>query len=112
MARLYADEQFPRLSTEYLRTLDHDVLTVQEAGRGNQGIPDDEVLDFATAVQRAVVTLNRRDFIQLHRRNVNHGGIVVCKDDPDKVRLAQRVDEAIAAEEPLAGKLIRVNRGA
>lgn len=111
MAKLYADEQFPRKSTERLRELEHDVLTVQEAGQGNQAIPDDEVLAFATAEERAVVTLNRRDFIQLHRHNADHAGIVVCKDDADKIRLAERVDQAVALEEPLAGKLVRVNRG-
>lgn len=58
MARLYADEQFPRKSTEHLRSLSHDVLTVQEAGQ-----------------------------------------------------VAERVNEAIAKVESLAGQLIRVNRG-
>ncbi len=32
MARLYADEQFPRQVVEFLRALGHDVLTVQSAG--------------------------------------------------------------------------------
>jgi hypothetical protein len=33
MARFYADEQFPFPVVELLRTLGHDVLTVQEAGK-------------------------------------------------------------------------------
>ena len=45
MASLYADEQFPLQVVELLRTLGHDVLTVQEAG--NAGFPDPEVLAFA-----------------------------------------------------------------
>lgn len=49
MARLYADEMFPRKVSELLRTMGHDVLTVQEAGNANLGIPDDEVLAFAIA---------------------------------------------------------------
>ncbi|WP_425526001.1 DUF5615 family PIN-like protein [Halotia branconii] len=32
MARFYADEQFPFPAVELLRTLGHDVLTVQDAG--------------------------------------------------------------------------------
>ncbi|GAB4203494.1 MAG: hypothetical protein Fur006_57930 [Coleofasciculaceae cyanobacterium] len=40
MARLYADEQFPRETVLALRTLGHDILTVQEAGKANQQIPD------------------------------------------------------------------------
>ena len=35
MARLYADEQFPRIVVNLLRTLGHDILTVQEAGKAN-----------------------------------------------------------------------------
>ena len=67
MVRLYADEQFPRVVSELLRTMEHDVLTVQEAGNANLGIPDEEVLAFAIDDERAVVTLNRQDFIRLHR---------------------------------------------
>jgi hypothetical protein len=33
MARLYADEQFPRVVSQLLRNTGHDVLTVQEAGK-------------------------------------------------------------------------------
>ena len=35
MARLYADEQFPRIVVKLLRELGHDILTVQEAGKAN-----------------------------------------------------------------------------
>ncbi len=47
MARLYADEQYPYPVVELLRVLGHDVLTVQEAGKANQKIPDSDVLAFA-----------------------------------------------------------------
>jgi predicted nuclease of predicted toxin-antitoxin system len=67
VVRLYADEQFPRIVSELLRNFGHDVLTVQEAGKGNQAIPDEEVLNFAIQEERAILTLNRYDFIQLHR---------------------------------------------
>jgi hypothetical protein len=90
----------------------HDILTVQEAGNDNLGIPDDDVLGFAIYDNRAVVTLNRQDFIRLHRANSEHFGIIVCTNDPDRVRMATRLDEAIAAQEPLDGKLIRVVRPA
>lgn len=69
MVRLYADEQFPRIATEYLRSLGHDVLTVQEAG--NAGKSDPEVLAFAIADNRAILTQNRRDFVRLHRETQN-----------------------------------------
>ena len=62
MARLYADEQYPYPVVEFLRALGHDVLTVQEAGRANQGIPDSDVLAFATSSNRAILTQNRKYF--------------------------------------------------
>ena len=110
MARLYADEHFPRIVSELLRTMGHDVLTVQEAGNANLGIPDPEVLAFAVNNNRAVLTINRYDFIRLHRLQTDHAGIIVCTDDLDRNRLAIRINEAISREEDLRGKLIRVVR--
>jgi len=108
MASLYADEQFPLQVVELLRTLGHDVLTVQEAG--NAGFSDPEVLAFAVNNVRAVLSQNRRDFIQLHIQQPDHAGIIVCTDDKNLERLATRINDAISAEENLTGKLIRVNR--
>ena len=110
MARLYADEHFPRIVSELLRTMGHDVLTVQEAGNANLGIPDPEVLAFAVSNNRAVLTLNRHDFIRLHRLQPDHAGIIVCRDDQDRSRLATRINDAISMEESLQDKLIRVIR--
>lgn len=112
MATFYADEQFSLKTTQHLRTLGHDVLTVQEAGNANRSIPDHEVLAFATGQNRTVLTLNRRDFIRLHQQTPDHAGIVVCKDDRDKQLLAARIDHAIQVELPLAGKLVRVQKNA
>jgi len=88
--------------------LGHDVLTVQEAG--NAGFSDPEVLAFAVSNVRAVLSQNRRDFIQLHIQQPDHAGIIVCTDDKNLERLATRINDAISAEENLTGKLIRVNR--
>jgi hypothetical protein len=52
---------------ELLRNLGHDILTVQEARNANQRIPDDPVLAFAVEQERAILTINRIDFIRLHR---------------------------------------------
>ncbi|MFM7755098.1 MAG: DUF5615 family PIN-like protein, partial [Cyanobium sp.] len=61
----------------------HDVLTSLEAGNANQGIPDNEVLAYATSENRILITLNREDFIKLHRSGIDHAGIIICKDDRD-----------------------------
>jgi len=110
VAFFYADEQYPKRVVEFLRTLGHDVLTVQEAGNANQKISDEEVLAFALSIDRAILTLNRRHFIKLHTLQPDHAGIIVCKDDSNRERLAARIDEAIANLETLRGMLIRVNR--
>lgn len=108
MARLYADEQFPRAVVEHLRRLGHDVLTVQEAG--NAGKPDPEVLTFAIATDRIILTQNRRDFVKLHRADPEHPGMLICSDDQDFLRLADRTHEALSSEDSLQSKIIRVMR--
>ena len=103
MARLYANEIFPLAVVEALRRLGHDVLTVREANRDNHRIGDDDVLAFATSDRRALITLNRRDFIRLHRQNSAHLGIIVCTEDADVEGQARRIDAAISAIEQLDG---------
>ena len=110
MARLYADEQFPKVISQLLRNMGHDVLTVQDAGNANLGVPDEDVLAFAIGDERAVITLNRQDFIKLHRANSKHFGIVVCTNDPNRSQMANRIDQAIAVQESLRDELIRVVR--
>ena len=83
MARLYANENFPLPVVEALRGLGHDVLTVQETGRAGMAIPDNEVLRFASQQRRAVITINRRDFLALDMQSNQHSGIVVCTFDRD-----------------------------
>ena len=110
MARLYSNENFPLPVVEKLRALGHDVLTIQETGKADQAVPDDELLKFAASANRAVLTLNRRHFIRLHLGNPQHAGIIVCTVDPDFARQAGRIHKAIGAQTSLAGQLIRVNR--
>ena len=93
-----------------LRRLGHDVLTVREAGHADQAVPDDEVLAFARTRQRAVLTLNRRDFINLHKTQPHHFGIIVCTYDADFVAQAQRIHEVIESQPSLNSELMRVNR--
>lgn len=110
MTRLYANENFPLQVVQFLRAYNHDVLTVVEAGKASQAIPDEDVLAHAISESRAVLTLNRRDFIRLHQRQPDYDGIIVCTIDPDIQRQATRIHDAIIENEPLQGKLIRVNR--
>ena len=106
MARLYTNENFPLPAAEYLRKLGHDVTTLLDDGRPNQGVPDQEVLARATALSRAVVTLNRSCFVRLHRQSAEHSGVIVCTAD-EPVRLAERIHAAISEHRDLNGQLIR-----
>lgn len=110
MARLYGDENFPLPVVLALRELGHDVLTIQDNGQGGDAVPDAEVLAYATSLGRAVLTLNRRDFIRLHQQSAGHAGIVVCTFDLDFAGQAERIHRAIVREGNLGGRLIRVNR--
>jgi len=110
MASLYADEDFPHPVAEKLRALGHDVLTVHDAGQANKKIPDAQVLVDATALRRAVLTHNRRDYIRLHKASAQHAGIIACTRDPDTDALAQRIHDAVQAVSDLHGLLIRVTR--
>ena len=112
MAAFYADENFPLPTVEALRRLDHDVLTAYEAGQANQRIKDDAILEFATESGRAVLTLNRRDFVGLHGRFPGHAGIIVCSQDADCDRQAAAIDAAVREHPALQGALLRVNRPA
>lgn len=110
MARFYADENFPLPVAEELRRLGHDVLTMYEDGKANQSIIDEEVLRLASALDRAVLTINRKHFIRLHRHEEDHAGIIVCTFDPDFAGQAERVHTATEALVNLSGRLIRVSR--
>ena len=110
MASLYANENFPRQVVLALRSLGHDVLTTFEAGNAGQAIPDENVLAFAVRSGRAVLTINRRDFIRLHAKTPSHAGIIVCTQDPDPSGQAQRIHQSMSALPSLAGQLLRVNR--
>ena len=52
MARLYANENFPRAVVLALRELGHDVTTTVESGIAGQGTPDEKVLETAIGDDR------------------------------------------------------------
>lgn len=108
--RLYADENFPVPAVEELRRLGHDVLTSYEAGNSGRAVPDEEVLAYALADGRTLLTLDRRHFVRLHGTRPDHAGMVVCSIDSDFISLAARIHAAIESVETLRGCLIRVDR--
>ena len=110
MAKLYSNENFPIPVVDELRRLGHDVLTIQETGQSNQAFTDEAVLKFAISKKRAVITLNRKHFIRLHRENSEHSGIIVCSFNPNFNNHALQIHNIISNEINLDGKLLRINR--
>ena len=110
MTRLLADENFPYPVTEALRRLGHDLLTLPDLGLAGQALTDSAVLKLASQDSRAVLTLNRRDFVRLHRASADHAGIVVCSFDLDFDGQAERIRTAIEGQPSLGGCLLRINR--
>ena len=110
MKLLLADENFPFPSVEALRSYGHNVRTMLDLGVAEKELSDEEVLRLAISENRAVVTLNRRHFIQLHRRVTSHRGIVVCTFDPGFQALAKRIHDQIESFSSLDNQLIRITR--
>ena len=105
MARLYTNENFPLPVVEELRRLGHEVLTTHEAGEAGKSVPDAQVLAFATAEARALVTLNRKHFIHLHNANPDHAGIIVCSFDSDLSEQAHRIYAAMGSKSRLSAAI-------
>jgi predicted nuclease of predicted toxin-antitoxin system len=113
MAKFYTNENFSIPIARELRKLGHDVLTCQEAGNANLGIPDDAVLAFAIDQNRIVITTNRLDFIRLHRHTESHQGIIVCTFDPNFAALATRIHLAVLNHEgEFTNQLLRIYKPA
>ncbi len=108
--RFYADENFPLRTVEELRRIGFDVLTGYEDEKANQAIDDDTVLNRVPELNRVILTLNRRDFIKLHKTSPNHSGIIVCTEDFNRVGQAARIAEKVSESEDLKGILLRVYR--
>ena len=110
MARLYSNENFPLAVVDELRNLGHDVLTIQEMGKANQAMTDEDVLEFANTEKRILLTLNRRHFIKLHNKRQPHASIFACTYDADFLALSKRIDDVLKEKNDFSKTVIRINR--
>jgi predicted nuclease of predicted toxin-antitoxin system len=109
--QFYSNENFPIFMVNLLRAEGHDVLTSYEAGQANQRIPDDQVLHYATATNRILITENRQDFIDLHRNTTNHPGIIIFKSDRDYAGKIKAMTDFLAEDsQTLENRLIRIKK--
>ncbi len=109
--QFYSNENFPIVMVNLLRAAGHDVLTSYEAGQANQRIPDDQVLRYATAAQRILITENRQDFIDLHGVTLDHPGIIIFKSDRDYTGKIQAMTDFLTIDsQPLENRLLRIRK--
>lgn len=102
--RLYFDEDVSAGIVENLRQRGFDVLSARDAHRLR--LDDDAQLAFATAEGRALVTHNRYDFEQLHKRYLaesrqHHGVILAMRRSNDAIvvgKLLALLDSVTADE--------------
>lgn len=92
-----------------LREFGHMVITSYNAGQANQGIPDDEVLNYATQNNMILITFNRDDFIELHQSGLKHKGIVICKTDRD-YQGQVAIHEYLQTQFSLENRLVRIKK--
>nr|WP_281719671.1 DUF5615 family PIN-like protein [Nitrosomonas nitrosa] len=109
--KFYSNECFPLTTVKRLQSLGYDVVTTADRGKNNKGVLDEHVLEYAIRNKRALLTQNRKDFIELHEElDREHHGIVVCMDDKDHLGLADLIIEKIKGKISLERELIRVTR--
>ncbi|MBW4535657.1 MAG: DUF5615 family PIN-like protein [Pleurocapsa minor HA4230-MV1] len=73
-------------------------------------MPDNEVLNFATRSNLAVITFNRDDLIELHNNGIQHSGIIICKTDRDYQGQVHFLYEYLQNQESLINRLIRIKK--
>lgn len=111
MINFYSNENLPFELVRQLRLLGYDLLTSFEAGNANQSIDDLSVLRYAQSTSRVLITLNREDFISLHRQGENHSGLIICKEDRDYQGQALTIhDFLLKNNQSLARRLIRIKK--
>ena len=109
------DEVFSGAIAEQLRAKGHDVLAVV-ADPALIGLPDDQILAYATDTGRALVTANIKDFMPLDARyraaGQTHAGLILVstKTFPQDGSFTAAVTTALSAllDQPGQGQLGQV----
>jgi len=102
--RLFTDEHIFGDLARLLRSRGFDAESCQEAGRANQGIPDEDHLVYASQHDMAVLTFNRSDFLRLDigwkQAGRQHAGIIVSVRVDDFGELLRRVERHLDTYPP------------
>jgi predicted nuclease of predicted toxin-antitoxin system len=115
--KLLLDEMYSDAIATELRARGHDALSVREVNPPLAGAPDDEVIGFAAAQGRTLVTENVRDYgpleLALLAAEGHHHGILYTTDrqfprgDPQTLgRLVIALDALLADPPPMSDRSI------
>ncbi len=85
--RVLVDENIPRVTTNALRALGHDVKDIR--GTSNQGIADPDLWALALAESRALITTDK-GFTQ-YRSEPHHGILIVRLRQPNLQKIHRSV---------------------
>ncbi len=102
MTSLLLDEMFSGLIAEQLRAKGHDVIAVV-ADPALIGLPDDQILAYATDTGRALVTASIKDFMPLDARyraaSQIHAGLILVstKTFPQDRNFTAAITTALSA---------------
>jgi predicted nuclease of predicted toxin-antitoxin system len=111
MARLLADENFPRPTAVELQRRGHDIISLDETGTASRESADEDVLQAAVSADRTLLTLDHQSFARLAPTCSRRPGVIVCAFDPDFIGLAGRIDAFLSVHDSLDGQIIRIGRG-
>jgi predicted nuclease of predicted toxin-antitoxin system len=107
-----ADECVYNITTLFVRSLGHNILTVQETGLA--GTSDENVLRFAIEHERILITIDM-DFSNIRRfPPKSHTGIIVLKIRPQTVEKVHKVLAQVLREldaEQLGKSLVIIDQG-
>jgi predicted nuclease of predicted toxin-antitoxin system len=89
--KILADENIPRMTVEWLRTIGHDVKDLR--GTPHKGLPDTELWALAIAEWRMLVTTDK-GFTE-YRDERHHGILIVRLRQPNRQRIHNAIVSAI-----------------
>lgn len=100
--RLLADENFPRLVVQELRSRGHDLVWISEE---TPGISDREVLARATTEGRILITFDKEDFGELIFRDKQKApfGVILFRIQQDIPNRTQTIVTALESRSSWAG---------
>jgi predicted nuclease of predicted toxin-antitoxin system len=114
--RFLIDENLSPMLASHLSGM-HGFDAVHVNTVGLRGASDPEVLAYAIAEDRIVMTSNADDFRRLARHAVNHPGLAVLIDALGReqqitlgAELANAIDAMITADETARGRLFEIDR--